>query len=181
MSEQQMMVVNGKCLVSKEKLKQTDMFGSLFDCYDTQEIQLPVAEEAIVDDYIKHLQYKPKCIDTMKKCLQYADLVGDKSYLYSLVKEMLASWSPVKCNRIVSDTTMINDNLRFDIYCYFPFVMIPVEYHKNSLLFKSWSELHPKRIIVDGHLYTHHVTISPNDGIVINCYHDGSVFKTIII
>jgi hypothetical protein len=192
-------VVNGQHLVSRDKLKQTDMFGSLLSCYsgsNIRELQLPLPSssssssqlpsllnQTVTNDYIQYLQYEPKSVHILCECLKYAHLVGDKNYLLHLINEMLASWKKLDYS-VVMDSSSLNFDLKRDIYCYFPFHMVPKEYHNNNInspFYKEWSRTHKRSAIVDGRLYTHDYTSESSmheNHATINCYCNGSLLST---
>jgi len=197
-------IVNSKYVVSKHRLKKTDMFGSLLEWCNTRELQLPLPTQTavppvddsdgsdgsyggddVVNDYIKHITTGPKSVEMMKQCLRYADLIGDKLYLSHLVREMLEFWSSRDYKSILvcspnNGCDNINTNIIRDIYCYLPFSMIPTSCHNNTIgsFYQQWLSNHSKDIgiVVDQkYFYTHHI-ITDNDGTVnIKCYRNGSI------
>jgi len=139
------LIVNDKqYVVPKNKIKNTLLFGSMFDTftYHDTKIQLPISSTELTSEAIKNYidfiddSKSERRRKKLKSCLQLCSLIGDFDYLrYCVETQLLRHYSYYK-----SILDELNDNLKYDMYLFFPFSLIPESLTNNEAFFLQWAK-----------------------------------------
>lgn len=119
--------------VSKNKLKGSDLYGSVMNHYESMQVPTSVAKEAF-DDYVQWITSdKNNKKQKLKSCFEHCSLIGHDEYLRHCVQKLLKHYNEYKD---VLDE--LNENVKRDIYLNFPLLLIPDHIRQDLTFLSHW-------------------------------------------